>query len=130
MTDVLPPVSDTLNVGDLRLKMTYGLLADVCRIVPDGSVVAELVLTDSYARDFLMRRALTPIKGMIGSEAELIKAEDIELSMTEVSEVLDWVVAHVLGFWMRSAQSLRNRGQALKELAKDPLMLSTDGSPA
>ncbi len=81
-----------------------------------SSAEGSYVLTDSFVRDYIVRRVLTPAKGLLTSEADLVPAEEIELSPSEIHEVLDWAVAHLLHFFVKSAQGLQKQGSRLRTL--------------
>ena len=126
MTEAIPSISDTITIGEQKVKMTYGLMMDLQRVIPNAETAIESVMTDSFIRDYLVRRVLTPIKGTVEKEADLISAEDMDLSMDEVGQVLDWAVAHLLHFFVKSALALKAQGQMLKAL--DPSRQLTPGS--
>jgi hypothetical protein len=112
MTDV----ADTILIGNHKLKMTYGLLTDLQRVVPDAENAIQYILSDTFVRDYLVRRTLTPMKGSVASEDDLILAEDVDLSPEEVTEVLNWVAGHLMLFFARSAKGLRQQGQNLQKM--------------
>lgn len=126
MSEDLPAISDTIEIGDQKIKMTYGLMMDLQRVIPNAESAIESVTTDSFIRDYLVRRVLTPIKGTVEKEADLISAEDVDLDMDAVNQVLDWAVAHLLHFFVKSALGLKAQGQMLKALA--PSRQPTPGS--
>ena len=128
MSETVPTVSDTIEVAGKSYKMTYGLMMDLQRVIPNGEEAVVLVMTDSFIRDYIVRRVLTDKKGTVASETELILSEEIDLSMDEVNSILDWAVAHLLHFFVKSAMGLRTQGQILKTLAPLPQLM--DGSPA
>lgn len=115
MTDDTPP-EDTVVVSGVKYKMTYGLLTDLQRVIPEPEQVVTYVLTDSFVRDYIVRRVLTPAKGMLKSEEDLISADDVDLSPSEIHEILDWAVAHLLHFFVKSAQGLQKQGARLKAM--------------
>lgn len=116
MSETTHDVPDVLVVGDLRLKMTYGLLSDIQKILPDPEQAIVYITSDAYVRDYIIRRCLTPSKACITHEDQLIKAEEVDLTTTETSTVLDWAAGHVLSFFIRSAQGLRQHAMELKKL--------------
>ena len=128
MISPVETLSDVLHVGSMKIKMSYGLMMDLQRVIPDAENAVTYVMTDSFVRDYIMRRVLTDTKATIASEADLIKPEDIDLDMEDVTKVLDWAVAHLLGFFTRSVLGMRRQASALLVL-KDPLPPSMDGSP-
>lgn len=127
--ETLQAPSDVLVVDGVKYKMTYGVLTDLQRVIPDPEQIVSYVLTDSFVRDYIVRRVLTPAKGLLASEADLLPAEEVELSPSEVQEVLDWAVAHLLHFFVKSAQGLQKQGSRLRTLVA-PSPPSTVGSEA
>lgn len=113
---VVAPVADVLHVGSMKIKMSYGLMMDLQRVIPDAENAVTYVLTDSFVRDYIMRRVLTDSKGTVASEADLIKPEDIDLDMEDIAKVLDWAVAHILSFFVKSVLGMRQQASALQVL--------------
>ena len=126
MSEAIPDISDTLKIEGKTYKMTYGLMMDLQRVIPDAEQAVVSVMTDSFLRDYLVRRVLTDKKGTVESEKDLISAEDVDLSMDDVNTILDWAVAHLLHFFVKSARGLQAQGEILKTLA--PSVPPTPGS--
>jgi len=119
----------THKVGDIEIKMTYGLSQDLQRVVPDPTNVMNAVLVDPFVRDYLVRRALTPTKGAVTDESELIAIDDVDLTPDEIVELLTWIAGHLLHFFAQSAEQMGKLGRAFEKMIPQPNP-STDGSPA
>jgi hypothetical protein len=123
----------TFTAGDQEIRWTYGLQLDLQRLVPDTENVIAAIMGDTYVRDYLVRRALTPLKKSVLDEAELITAEDIDLDPDQVLALLEWISGHLLHFFSRSVTNLMAQGAEFKESlpkAPTPSEPSADGSAA
>jgi hypothetical protein len=123
----------TFTAGDQEIRWTYGLQLDLQRLVPDTENVIAAIMGDTYVRDYLVRRALTPLKKSVLDEAELITAEEIDLDPDQVLELLEWISGHLLHFFAKSVTNLMAQGAEFKESlpkAPTPLEPLADGSAA
>lgn len=109
--------SDRLELGNRTYKMTYGMLSDLQRVVPNAEQVVLHITSDHFVRDYIIRRVLTDIKGNIKSEEDLIDSEQIELSIDEIANLLEWATGHLLHFFVRQTQGLQRQGQRLQAQA-------------
>lgn len=121
--------SDKLTIQGKTYKMSYGLLIDLQRMIPNAEQAVTYISTDSFVRDYLVRRVLTEKKGSVTDENELIKSEDVDLSMNETLEVLNWVTEHLLYFFTQQALALGRSAKHLQSLT-DPSLLPPAGSTA
>jgi hypothetical protein len=123
----------TFTAGEQEIRWTYGLQLDLQRLVPDTENVIAAIMGDTYVRDYLVRRALTPLKKSVLDEAELITAEEIDLDPDQVLELLEWISGHLLHFFAKSVTNLMAQGAEFKESlpkAPTPLEPLADGSAA
>jgi hypothetical protein len=122
--------NSTITIGDREIKMSYGLFNDLQRMVPDVENAITTVLTDPYARDYLVRRALTPVKKSVEKIEDLIDFDELDdIGPNEVSDLLKWITEHLLYFFQQQASELARLGNQFKE-ALPQLALSTSGSQA
>lgn len=121
----------TFKVEDTELRWTYGLQLDIQRIVPDAENTISSILSDPYTRDYLIRRALTPVKASVTDEKNLVQIEDIDLDPDQVLSLLEWISGHLLYFFLKSAKSLSAQGAEFKAGLPQTLSApSTAGSEA
>lgn len=131
-----PPLSITLRLEDeteYTVKMSYGLFQDLQRMVPDTAAIVDTILADPFAREYCLRRAMTPTKKIIAdAEKELIPAEDVKLDdPDEINKLLQWIVGHLLYFFATSAGGLKQLSVLFKALdtsTQDQPAPSTPGS--
>jgi len=129
MVDILvappaPPLKITL--GDKVFKMTYGLEMDIRRMLPDPVSALQLVQSDPYTQDYLIRRVLTEKNAMLKME-DLIDIESVTLTSEEVEQTLSWVVEHALYFFVKRALAMEALGATYQSVLPTP---SKDGSQA
>jgi hypothetical protein len=108
MSEKRPPLE--FSTGSYTVKWTYGLQMDIQRLLPDTSQLISMLTSDIYLRDFVIRRALTPLKGSITEEKDLIAAEDIELDPEQLLDLLDFVSSHLNYFFTMSARKAAQIG--------------------
>ena len=119
-----PPLTITLTTGQ-KIKMTYGLEMDLRRLLPEPGAAMQLVLTDPFTQDFVIRRCLSTEKKMIEDLKELPEVE-AELEPDDIDNILMWAVNHVLYFFMKRALNMRGLGEQYPMTLLNP---STNGSP-
>lgn len=118
-----PPL--TVTVGEVTYKMTYGLEMDLRRMLPDPATALTTLQADPFTQDYVVRRILTPAKHMIVDLAELIPAEEVELTSDEVEELLGWAAEHALYFFVKRTSALAKLGVRYQEALPQ---LSPNGS--
>lgn len=121
-----PPLHIDIT-DDKRVKMTYGLLMDLQRLLPDATKAMAFVLTDPYTQDYVVRRVMTDKKGTVTEVDDLIDSEEVDLAPEQVERILDWVVQHILHFFAQRAANIAKAGAAFQTALPD---LFTSGSPA
>jgi hypothetical protein len=128
-----PPLKIELKLedgGTTEVRWTYGLSQDLQRVTPDAGAILDVIASDPGARDYLIRRALTPAKKMIKDLDELVDPGDVGLDDSdEVNKLLEWITGHLLYFFILSAGGLKKLGgqfsQQMQALA--PPAPSSDG---
>lgn len=118
----------THTAGETEIRWTYGLQLDLQRLMPDSDTVMMSLMGDTFTRDYVLRRALTPIKKSVTSHEELVPIEDIELDPDQILALLNWVAEHMLYFFVTTANNLVTVGAEFK--GSLPSLHSKDGSPA
>lgn len=108
-----PPL--TFQAGVHASRWTYGLQLDLQRMVPDAESAVTTIMDDPYVRDYLIRRAITPIKKSVTDNDQLIDAGDIELDPDQTLELLDWIAGHLLYFFVKSVGNLTKQGMTMRE---------------
>lgn len=110
-TTILPPPL-TLEIAsqELTIKMTYGLEMDIRRMLPDIPSAIQLVSSDPFTQDYIIRRVLTPVKKMVTDMDDLIPVEDVEISADERENIIHWALEHAVHFFMVRAGSIKKLG--------------------
>lgn len=111
---------------DYQVKMSYGLLMDLQRLLPSPEQAMMLVMTDAYTQDYVIRRVMTDSKGTIMKMEDLAPSESFDLEPAQVEGILTWVVQHILHFFALRAASLSKVGENYKTALPS---LFTTGSP-
>lgn len=119
-----PPLKLTLSTNK-TIKMTYGLEMDLRRLLPEPATAMNLVLTDPFTQDYVIRRCLADVKKMVEDLKELPEVED-ELEPDDTDKILMWAVGHVLYFFMKRALRMRDLSAQYPTTLLAP---STNGSP-
>lgn len=123
----LPRPAIFIKIDDQRsVKMTYGLLMDLQRLLPDASQAMALVLGDPYTQDYVIRRIMTDKKGTVTKDEDLIQAEELDLDPEQMERILDWAVQHILHFFAQRAGNMASLGMQFQTALPG---LFTDGSP-
>jgi hypothetical protein len=128
-----PPLTCTVKLEDeseYTIKMSYGLHQDLQRMVPDPGAIVDTIAADPYARDYILRRCMTPEKKLIKDESELKAAEDLGLDdPDEMNKLLQWATGHLLYFFGISAGGLKQLAELLaSKLDQAQPAPSTSGS--
>ncbi|WP_440524343.1 hypothetical protein [Sphingomonas sp.] len=111
-----PPLTLDVGIeGFEPIKMTYGLQMDLQRLLPDPGSATEMLLTNAYMLDYVVRRVMTDKKGTITKEEDLVSMEDVDLDPDQIKLIIDWVVKHILYFFVKRANLLVQNGLQFKE---------------
>lgn len=121
-----PTPAKKIDLGDGHVvSMPYAKLMDLCRMLPDPASTMSLVMGDPITQDYVLRRCMTPLDKVVKSNDDLISPEEIELDSDQVSELLTWVVQHILYFFAKRTQGLSRVGSEFKQALPN---LSSNGS--
>jgi len=93
-------MSDTLKLGDSEIFMSYGLLTELVRLVPDLDNIPTMVL-NSEVRDELLTKLLMKRDARGNPVGEAPSLESLTLEQSEV--LIDWAQTHILDFFLRRA---------------------------
>ena len=93
-------MQDVIQFNGKEVKMTFGLLNILCRMVGDVDVAA-LMTIDGDLREQMIIQTLSPrdAKGIIISQVSVF---EIEASTDEFVILLDWIQEHVLSFFVQT----------------------------
>jgi len=90
--------------------MTYGLFNEIMRVIPEPGKIQDLVVTDPYLRDYVVRRMLTGNK-RVERDEDLVDPFELDLDIDELDVLVAWVAEHVLHFFMKSAEKTAKIGE-------------------
>ena len=109
--NALPPrPSLTIKVNGREIKMVYGLEMDLRRMLPDPSATLNLIQSDPFTQDYIVRRVLTDKKGMVTDLNDLVNMDDVDLDPEQVEEILTWAAEHALYFFVKRTLQLAELG--------------------
>jgi len=110
----LPKPSRTFDLtisGERQtIAMTYGLFNEIMRVIPEPGKIQDLVVTDPYLRDYVVRRMLTGNK-RVERDEDLVDPFELDLDIDELDDLVAWVAEHVLHFFMKSAEKTAKIGE-------------------
>lgn len=92
-----------VNGETKEIAMSYGLFNEVMKAIPNPQAIDQLLVSDPYLRDYIIRRVLTD-KRKIESEDDLIDPFDLDIDLDVLDDLLGWVADHIMGFWLRSGK--------------------------
>ena len=128
MTDApLAAPPKTLQLGETQLLMSYAMLMDINRWLPDPVAALQLVMNDPTTQDYIVRRLLTPKEITVTSMDDLIAPGEVELDTDQIETLLSWAVQHALYFFAKRSGGLQKVGEAFKLALPTP---SSSGSEA
>lgn len=115
----------TVNGKEVTVKMTFGLLNEMCRVCGeiDG---AALLLMDNDLRELALITLLSErdAKGKIKKQ---IDVNEIDMDMDEAVDLLDWAGGHVADFFLKAAERTKGRFEPLQKRVQ-ALMPTSSGS--
>jgi hypothetical protein len=110
----IPTPSRTFDItvgGEKQtIVMSYGLFNEVMKVIPSPEMISNLLVTDPFLRDYVVRRVLTGNK-KVESDADLIDPFDLDLDMDVLDDLTSWIGEHVLHFFMKSAAKAARTGE-------------------
>lgn len=107
------------------IKMTFGLLNTLCRRVGDIDGASQITM-DQELRDAVLVELLSD-RDKAGKITEEINLAELDVSIDDMIELLDWAGNHVLDFFLKGLE----RAKALQDRNLDrvkALMPSPSGS--
>lgn len=127
----LPKPSRTFDLtvsGEIQtIAMTYGLFNEIMRVIPEPGRIQDLVVSDPYLRDYVVRRMLTGNK-RVDKDEDLVDPFEIDLDIDELDDLVAWVAEHVLHFFMKSAAKTAKIGERYQPVV-DQLTQSSQSLP-
>lgn len=128
-TEQLPELPETftlkVNGEDREVFMSFGLLNELTTIVGDPGAIASLTLNPEM-RNKVLAAALAKRKKS-GKVEETIDIDDVDITITDMENVLDWVSGHVMSFFVRSLRKVAAVNEKYEAPLKD-LVSSLVGS--
>lgn len=117
----LPKPSRTfdLTVGGEKttLTMSYGLFNEILKVIPNPGQITDLVISDPFLRDYVVRRMLTGNK-RVQKDEDLVDPFDLDIDLDELDDLVAWVAEHVLHFFMKSAEKTAKIGEKYQATAE------------
>jgi|GEM_PF-1338766 len=126
--------------GETRdLFMSFGLLNELCALIPDAHAATQIAL-NADLRDVALITVLSPRdeNGVI-PEDKVFNVKTMDIPLDEADKLLDWVSEHILYFFLnalRRVVAAQKANTALKELVEtakvqlDPSTTSSNGTEA
>ena len=120
-----PARSIDVKVGDEKqtITMTYGLFNEVMKVIPDPSRITDLIVTDPFLRDYVIRRMLTGNK-RVEKDEDLVDPFELDIDIEDLDDLVTWVGEHVLHFFMKSAAKTAGIGERYQETVQNLTRLS------
>jgi hypothetical protein len=113
----------TVN-GELQtVTMSYGLFHEISKVVPSPEQITDLLISDPYLRDYVIRRLLTGNK-KVKSDEDLVDLFELDVDLDEIEGLVSWAAEHVLHFFMKSAAKMAATGEKYQETVKELTQLS------
>lgn len=111
-----PSLSIDLKVnGEIKtITMSYGLFNEVMKAVGEPDKIQDLLVTDPYLRDYVIRRMLTGNK-KVREDEDLVDPFDLDLDVRDLDDLLAWVGDHILYFFITSAAKTAKLGEKYQE---------------
>lgn len=113
----------TVNGTTQTVVMSYGLFHEISKVVPSPEQITDLLITDPYLRDYVIRRLLTGNKKVTQDE-DLVDLFDLDVDLDEVEALVSWAAEHILHFFMKSAAKMAKTGEKYQETIKELTLLS------
>ena len=106
-------MTDKIEIGGNEIFMSYGLLTELARLIPDLDNIPGLVL-DSEVRDQLLTTLLIKRdeKGRPAKDAQ-VNLSDLTIEQSE--ELIDWAQTNLLDFFLRRAQKAMEQTKRIQE---------------
>lgn len=125
----LPPRPDLLiKIGEKTVKMTYGLEMDIRRMLPDPVSALQLIQTDPYTQDYIVRRVLTEKNEMILDPALLVPQSEVDIDSDQVEKILSWAAEHALYFFVKRTVEMAKLGVRYQQALPTPSKTGSETS--
>jgi hypothetical protein len=120
----------TVNGETQTVVMSYGLFHEISKVVPSPEQITDLLITDPYLRDYVIRRLLTGNK-KVSSDEDLVDLFELDVDLDEVEALVSWAAEHILHFFMKSAAKMAATGEKYQETIQNLIQSSQSlpGSP-
>lgn len=108
----------TLTIGgeEVTVKMTFGLLNEICKVCGDIDGAAMLVMdNDLRIASLNTLLAKRDSKGKITQELDI---NSLDVSPDDVVDLLDWAGGHVIDFFLKAATKTKARIDPIKKQVK------------
>jgi hypothetical protein len=100
----------TVGGEKTTIAMSYGLFNEIMKVVPDPGKIQDLVVTDPYLRDYVVRRMLTG-NVRVEKDEDLVDPFELDIDVFDLDDLVTWVAEHVLHFFMKSAAKTAAMGE-------------------
>lgn len=118
----------TVRIGDKdrEIFMSYGLLNTLTRVIGDPAVVPAIAI-DPDLRGKVLAEVLAERKKSGKVSAAVKDIDDLEISIEDVELLIDWVMEHVMSFFVRRMEKISAISSRHEKTLKH-LESSLDGS--
>ena len=100
----------TVNGDEHEIKMTFGLLNNLCRKVGDIEAAAVIAL-DTNLRDAILIELLSK-RDSKGKILEPIDLDSLEADPDSIIDLIDWAGTHVLDFFLKGLEGTKKLQEA------------------
>lgn len=100
----------TVNGDEHEIKMTFGLLNNLCRKVGDIEAAAVIAL-DTNLRDAILIELLSK-RDSKGKITEAIDLDSLEADPDRIIDLIDWAGTHVLDFFLKGLERTKKLQEA------------------
>lgn len=100
----------TVNGDEHEIKMTFGLLNNLCRKVGDIEAAAVIAL-DTNLRDAILIELLSK-RDSKGKILEPIDLDSLEADPDSIIDLIDWAGTHVLDFFLKGLERTKKLQEA------------------
>lgn len=116
-----------LNGEDREIKMTFGLVNEICRLAGDIDAVPEIAYNPDLREAVLI--SLLSERNERGEIVGEISVFNMDADPEDVVNLLDWASEHAVDFFLKALQRAKKLVEDRKETFQ-ALMPSSTGSPA
>lgn len=116
-----------INGKAQKVKMTMGLLHEVCSVIGHIELLAEAAYNPEIRRDLLI--TLLSARDEEGEIVKEINIKTLEASADETQKLLSWAAEHAADFLLKALQSSKEMLEARKALVTNLMPTSNGGEP-